>query len=288
MLPSAQLSDQHKHKAQPIDIISIQSQVVYGHVGNSAAMPIFQTHGLRALNIPTVLFSNTPLYPTCHGGVIPDDWFEGYLNAMSERDMLPTCKAIVLGYLGSQSQAKILDRWLLEVRTHYPHIRIIIDPVMGDMGCGLYVFPELVEAYRNHLHQHAHVLTPNFFELGKLTQKAHIQHAEDCISTARSLLSDTTQWVVVTSANPDQQNEGEIEVMVVSKDKVKRMTHPRYSIRAQGTGDVFCASLCAHMLLGQDVFSATQSAMQEVVQIIMRTQKADDNELVIVPPALMR
>ena len=67
--PNARRSAARRHRQ--VDIISIQSQVVYGCVGNNAAMPVFRKAGWRALAVPTVILSNTPHYPTLHGGAVP-------------------------------------------------------------------------------------------------------------------------------------------------------------------------------------------------------------------------
>ena len=133
----------------PLDVISIQSQVVYGTVGNNAALPTLARHGIRATAVPTVLYSNTPHYDTIHGGAIPADWFAGYLKDLERRRALESTRAIILGYLGSAEQAGILADWLDGEKARRPQLHISIDPVLGDHDSGLYVRPELAASYRD-------------------------------------------------------------------------------------------------------------------------------------------
>ena len=88
-------------KPLSFDVVSVQSQVVYGRVGNNVATPVLLRAGLKIAIVPTVVFSNTPHYPTIHGGCIPDDWFAGYLEDLERRRALEHLRAVVLGYLGS-------------------------------------------------------------------------------------------------------------------------------------------------------------------------------------------
>ena len=93
-----------------IDVVSVQSQVVYGRVGNNVAMPALQAQGLAVAAVPTVILSNTPHYPSIHGGAVPTEWFEGYLADLSARGALQQLRAVVTGYLGGPEQAQALER----------------------------------------------------------------------------------------------------------------------------------------------------------------------------------
>ena len=119
-----------------VDVVSIQSQVVYGQVGNTVAVPALQAMGLRVAAVPTVVLSNTPHHPTLHGGAIPEDWFRGYLDDLVARDCLRRLRAVVVGYLGGPRQAEILARWLEQRLQVDPRIKVLIDPVIGDEDVG--------------------------------------------------------------------------------------------------------------------------------------------------------
>jgi pyridoxine kinase len=262
----------------PIDVVSVQSQVVYGRVGNNAAVPALEALGLSVAAVPTVVLSNTPHYPTLHGGALPIEWFEGYLQDLSARGALRSLKAVLTGYLGSPSQARALARWMRALWAERAGVRIVIDPVIGDHDHGIYVDPCMVELYREHLLPLAHGLAPNGFELGCLTGQP-VNDVPNVVSAARSLLNGRTEWVAVTSAAPDAWAQGEMQVILVTRTHVHVLAHPCIGIVPKGTGDLFCAAMVGHWLGGMPLPEAAAKACQQVLRVLRHTQQVQCAEL---------
>lgn len=267
-----------------IDVVSVQSQVVYGRVGNSVAVPALQAHGLTVAAVPTVVFSNTPHYPTLHGGALPIDWFDGYLQDLIARDALRSLRAVLVGYLGSPAQAAALAHWIDRVQAMHPDLRVIVDPVIGDHDHGIYVDPGLIAACRTHLLPRAQGLAPNGFELEQLTGRPVADEA-DVIAAARTLLGGRTRWVVVTSAAPAAWAPGQMQVAVVTHEEARILRHPRIDAMPKGTGDLFSAVLAARLLEGAAVFDAAAHACDQVVAALERTHRARCAELLLPPVA---
>lgn len=263
-----------------IDVVSVQSQVIYGRVGNNVAVPTFMQMGWTVAAVPTVLLSNTPHYASLHGGPIPTEWFIGHLDDLAARGALAALRVVQCGYLGSSAQALALASWIERRRAETPSLRVVIDPVIGDHDHGVYVDPALVTAYREHLLPLADVLAPNDFELAHLTGHS-TGDITSTVTAARSLLGQHTQWVVVTSAAPDTWPDGRIQTLLVSAERAWRIEHSFIDIVPKGTGDLFAAGLSSHWLSGDDLPDAAAKAARRVVHAMRLTRDARCAELLL-------
>ena len=147
-----------------MSVISIQSQVAYGHVGNNAAVFPMQMHGIDVIAVPTTLLSNRPGYPTIRGRVLEAQLVADLLLGIEERDALDTCEAILSGYLGSPDIAAVVADFVARARARNPAPTYCCDPVLGDRDGGLFVQADIPPLMRDLLCPLADIITPNHFE----------------------------------------------------------------------------------------------------------------------------
>ncbi|CAM5787443.1 Pyridoxine/pyridoxal/pyridoxamine kinase [Ottowia pentelensis] len=161
---------------------------------------------------------------------------------------------------------------------------MVIDPVLGDEDHGEYVAPGMADAYRQHLLPLADGLTPNGFELARLSGMP-VGTFDQVVAAARTLLTGRTQWIAVTSAAPATWTPGEIQVALVTRTQAQAIRHPRIAATPKGTGDLFCASLTARWLGGAKLQQAAEAACQQVVRALRLTRQAQSAELLLQPMA---
>src|SRR5262245_51513421 len=84
-----------------MNLLSIQSHVVYGHVGNSAAVFALQRLGIEVWPIQTVQFSNHTGYGAWRGRAFDAALIRELTQGVAERGVLAQCDGVLSGYLGS-------------------------------------------------------------------------------------------------------------------------------------------------------------------------------------------
>src|ERR1700739_546934 len=180
-------------------VISIQSQVAYGHVGNSAAVFPMQMRGIDVIAVPTTLLSNRPGYKTIRGRILDADLVADLLTGIEERGAIDYCRIVLSGYLGSPEIAEVVTEFITRAKANNPKLIYCCDPVLGDSDPGLYVKPEIPPIVRDSLCPLADIITPNHFELEWLSG-ARATTIDDVIKSARALSARGPSTVVVTGA----------------------------------------------------------------------------------------
>jgi pyridoxine kinase len=265
-------------------IISIQSQVAYGHVGNSAAVFPLQMHGIDVVSVPTTLLSNRPGYPTIRGRVLDAELVADLLRGIEERGAVDSCRMILSGYLGSPEIAAVVADFVARARARNPSLLYCCDPVLGDRDRGLFVEAAIPPLVRDRLCPLADILTPNHFEFEYLVGAAATTSAQ-MIAQARTLLALGPSTVVITSAELSDTPDGQIETLAVERSQSWRVRTPRLSISPSGTGDLFAALFSAARVQGADTRDALGHAASAIFAVLERTAVSGTEEMRIVESA---
>ncbi|MGS4918190.1 MULTISPECIES: bifunctional hydroxymethylpyrimidine kinase/phosphomethylpyrimidine kinase [Mameliella] len=225
-------------------VLILSSWVAHGHVGLSAAVPALQALGHEVTQLPTTVLSNHPGWPHVAGAPVPVDQIRGMIEALDANGWLMAQDALLLGYMPSSDHVALAAD--LARRMREAGVRVVVDPVLGDLPGGLYVSQEVACALRDDLVPLADVLTPNLFELGWLTGARMATLAEAC--TAASGLLDTADEVLVTSAPVGPGTTG---LLRVSPEGTQVFPVALRRGVPHGVGDVFSALVAGGLSPGQ-------------------------------------
>jgi len=271
-----------------MNVISIQSQVAYGHVGNSAAVFPMQMHGIDVIAVPTTLLSNRPGYPTIRGRVLDAQLVADLLLGIEERGAVDTAQMILSGYLGSPGIAAVVADFVKRAKAKNPALRYCCDPVLGDRDRGLFVHADIPPQVADRLCPLADVVTPNHFEFEYLSG-AKAATTDQVIEAARALIARGPSTVVVTSAELTDTPVGEIETLAVERAKEAfkawRVRTPKLPISPNGTGDLFAALLVSARVRGSDTPQALSHAASAIFAVLERTAISATEEMRIVESA---
>ncbi|NDV99632.1 pyridoxal kinase [Salipiger sp. PrR002] len=273
--------------SRPPLVISIQSQVVLGHVGNSAALFPMQAAGLEVAAIPTVVFSNTPDYPTLRGRALPADFFAELLLGAKERGLPERAAYIVSGYIGSPEVAELTAEFIAEAKRLNPGLTYLCDPVMGDAGPGLYVPGSIAEIHRDQLLPLADLATPNPFELSWLTGR-ELRTLDDLRDARAALRLAEGARLITTGCALADTPAGHIESVILSGPEVTRHPAPHLPIALPGTGDLYAGLLTAALARGRSLPDAVEMAQQLTGRALQRAAELGAGEVVLSDPALRK
>jgi pyridoxine kinase len=276
--------------AHSMSVISIQSQVAYGHVGNSAAVFPMQMHGIDVIAVPTTLLSNRPGYPTIRGRVLDAQLVADLLLGVEERGALDTSQAILSGYLGSPEIAAVVADFVERAKARNPTLTYCCDPVLGDRDRGLFVQADIPQLVRDRLCRLADIVTSNHFEFEWLCG-AKATTIEEVIAQAQTLISRGPTTIVVTSAELADTPDGQIETVAVERSQARsrawRVRTPKLPISPSGTGDLFASLFVSARVRGSDTRDALGHAASAIFAVLERTAARGTEEMRIVETAAL-
>lgn len=269
-------------------VISIQSQVAWGHVGNSAAVFPMQMHGIDVIAVPTTLLSNRPGYPTIRGRVLDAQLVADLLLGVEERGAVDTAQVILSGYLGSPEIAAVVADFVQRAKARNPALLYCCDPVLGDRDRGLFVQADIPSLVRDLLCPLADIITPNHFEFEWLCG-AKATTTKQVIAQAQALSVRGPSTIVVTSAELAGTPGEEIETLAVERSeegfKAWRVRTPKLPISPSGTGDLFASLFVSARVRGSDTKDALGHAASAIFAVLERTAISGTEEMRIVESA---
>ena len=262
-------------------IISIQSHVAYGHVGNSAAVFPLQRLGHEVWPVNTVLFSNHTGYGVWRGRVLPVADVREVLAGVEERGGFDRATAVLSGYLGSADLGQAVLETVALVQARRPDALYVCDPVMGDVGRGFFVAEGIPAFFKHEAVPKAQIITPNQFELAYLAA-LELATLTDVLAAARKVREIGPKLVMVTSLELAER-QGELGVLAETDAGTWVVWTPKLDIQLNGTGDVFTALTLAYWLAtGGDAAATLEAAASAMFGLVEATLAAGERELVLV------
>ena len=264
-----------------VAVLSIQSHVAYGHVGNSSAVFPLQRLGIEVWPVHTVQFSNHTGYGEWTGRVFDGQAIDEVVQGIADRGVLGRCDAVLSGYLGSADIGHAVVQTVQKVRAANPDAVYCCDPVIGDVGRGVFVRPGIEEFMRDVAVPAADVVTPNHFELDLLSGSTtrSLDEVKDAVAKVHAL---GPRVVLTTSLVVDDTPDDAVDLLASEGGRHHRVRTPRLDVSVNGAGDAIAALFLAHWLDTRSAGEALGRAAASVFGLLQRTEDAGSREILLV------
>lgn len=266
------------------NVLSIQSHVVFGHAGNSAAVFPMRRVGVEVWPLNAVQFSNHTQYPQgWKGTVMPPSHLTEIVEGIAAIGMLPRADAVLSGYIGSAEQGTAVLDIVAKVKQDNPNAVYFCDPVMGHPVKGCKVAPGVAEFHRDRSALAADMISPNVLELSTL-MNCEIDSVGECLEAAKSLVEKGPRLVLVKHLSYAARDKNSFEMLLVARDEAWHISRPliEFDLQPVGVGDLTSALLLASLLKGMTNRQALEFTAASVYEVILATKEADEYELQLV------
>jgi pyridoxine kinase len=264
-----------------MNVLSIQSHVAFGHVGNASAVFPMQRLGVEVWPIHTVQFSNHTGYGAWKGRVFDGPAIEDLLDGIADRGVLPSCDGVLSGYMGSADIGNAILSAVARVRAANPQALYCCDPVIGDVGGGVFVRPGIPEFMRDQAVPAADIITPNQFELEYLAGFATdtLQGLKEAITAVHGLGPEV---VLVTSVHGQDTPADSIDLVAGQDGRFWRVRTPKLDVAVNGAGDAIAALFFVHYARSGSAEIALAEASASTYGLLKRTEEATSREILTV------
>ena len=264
-----------------MNLLSIQSHVAYGHVGNSAAVFPLQRMGVEVWPIHTVQFSNHTGYGNWQGQVFDARTIREVIGGIEQRGVLGECDGVLSGYMGGADVgAAVLDA-VATVKRANPSARYACDPVIGDAGRGIFVARGIPEFMKERAVPAADIITPNQFELDYLAG-CESRTLTDVLAAVKVVHGLGPRAILVTSLHTEDTPEETIDLLASDATGRFRLRTPKLPLVVNGAGDAIAALFFADYLRSGKIDEALSRAGSAIFGVLTKTAQAGVGEIQLV------
>jgi pyridoxine kinase len=264
-----------------MNLISIQSHVAYGHVGNSAAVFALQRLGCEVWPVHTVQFSNHTGYATWKGEVFAAARISEVVDGIADLGVLGACDGVLSGYIGAIETGEAILAAVRKVKAVNPNARYCCDPVIGNRARGEFVRPGIAEFMRERAVPAADVITPNHFELDRLAG-CETRNLAAIIDALDDIHARGPRAVLVTSVRSEATPADSVDVIASDAGGQYLVRTPLLATPADGAGDLIAALFFLHYLRSRSVADALAGATSSAFGLLRRTRDAGASEIVLI------
>lgn len=261
-------------------ILSIQSWVAYGHVGNAAAVFPLQRLGFEVWPVNTVQFSNHPGYGAWRGEVFSPHSVGAVIEGIADRGVLTQCRAVLSGYLGDPALGPVVLDAVARVKAANPDAIWCCDPVIGDTAAGIYVRPGIPEFFRDQALARADLLTPNRFEAEYLTGRG-IETLEQALAACADLRRCGPRIVLLTSLGLGDPG-ARIGMLAAGPEGSWLVETPLLPLTPSGAGDTVAALFLGNWLRSADLAASLEATAGAIHAVLRQTLASGERELQLV------
>ncbi|MGI9463253.1 MAG: pyridoxal kinase, partial [Aestuariivirgaceae bacterium] len=257
-------------------VLCISSQVVYGPVGNSAAVPALESAGVTVLALPTTILSNHPGHTTPAGIDIPARTISEMCTVLHNEGWLNDLDCILTGYFRDHAQVSTVAEIIATLKQHNAKLSCFCDPILGDDHTGLYVPVPVAKAIRDQLLPLADIISPNRFEFEWLTGRP-ITGTADATAAAGTLAVPT----IIVSSLP--AGAGKIATAVMASEGSGKVTTRQRPAAPHGVGDLLSGLFLGELLKGNGALAALGNSMAVLEHVL---DAGGDSDALLLPAGL--